>query len=119
MKQLSLRIPKYSAKNDPTQLTLTSDRYFEWTISDAATAQMKKIYEAQCGKNEAKKRLELIEKDQVPLFDRIVRKNDNLVITKRRAEHKDEDDDDDLPLVLRVKSLSDKVSSYKCILFTF
>lgn len=71
MKQLSLRIPKYAPKNDPTRLALTSDRYFEWTISDAATAQMRRVYEAKCGTKEARKRLEAIDDDDVPLISRV------------------------------------------------
>lgn len=97
MKNLNIKIPKYTAKNDPTKtLASTPDKFIEWTISDSTVKKMKKIYEAKCGgTKEAKKRLEMID-DDLPLS----------VTTKnlKRTRNKDEDDSDLEVLDVIVKS---------------
>lgn len=85
MKNLNLKIPKYSPKSDPTKLVAQSpEKFLEWTISDYALKKMKKIYEEKCGTKEAKKRLEMID-DDLPLS---VAKN------LKRSRVKDDDDSD-------------------------
>ncbi|KAL0271071.1 UNVERIFIED_CONTAM: hypothetical protein PYX00_008290 [Menopon gallinae] len=85
MKNLNLKIPKYSPKCDPTRIVAQSpEKFLEWTISDYALKKMKKIYEEKCGTKEAKKRLEMID-DDLPLS---VAKN------LKRSRVKDDDDSD-------------------------
>lgn len=90
MKNLGIKIPKYSPKNDPTRsLSTLSENFLEWTISDSVVKKMKKVYEEKCGSKEAKKRLEMIY-DDVPLSS-LTSKN-----FKRKIK---EDEDSDLEVL--------------------
>lgn len=101
MKNLNLKIPKYTAKNDPTKtVALTPDKFMEWTISDYAVKKMKKIYEEKCGTKEARKRLEMID-DDLPLS---ISKN-----IKRTKGKEDEDSDlEVLDVIVKPKKDSSK-----------
>lgn len=74
LKQLSLRIPKYCPKSDPTRKTRAPGEYLEWTITNETTAEMRRIYESKCGSKEAKKRLEVIDEDDIPIAERLQEK---------------------------------------------
>lgn len=95
MKNLNLKIPKYTFKNDPTRVLVSStEKFLEWTISDSALKKMKKIYEEKCGSKEARKRLEMIY-DDIP--------SNTPKNVKRKAKEEEDSDLEVLDVIVKPK----------------